>query len=299
MRLYALSIYAAVGLTISTAAMPTGSPPCHDESVMPDKTLPYLSLPPQTSYTEKPYLPYAASLSPPPAPKVESPKPEQKSYPPAQAPKPYLEKLTPEKPYATPPLRKEENPYAAPPFPLLSKEEVSKSKEKSCTLGLVPEPYPEKPKSVSKEGRYRRQEKSYSPPPPPPPPHSQPYSEMTKSEAKPKPWAKTKPEVKPKPEVKSYQRKQPYFEEKGKSDKKQKPQDHYTKASDKSTAERLDSLDLSSQANSLVGSDSIEIPTEGHCLVNGYSTNGSECPKELPYARRSVSTVSWRSIADR
>jgi hypothetical protein len=229
MRLYALSIYAAVGLTISTAAMPTGSPPCHDESVMPDKTLPYLSLPPQTSYTEKPYLPYAASLSPPPAPKVESPKPEQKSYPPAQAPKPYLEKLTPEKPYATPPLRKEENPYAAPPFPLLSKEEVSKSKEKSCTLGLVPEPYPEKPKSVSKEGRYRRQEKSYSPPPPPPPPHSQPYSEMTKSEAKPKPWAKTKPEVKPKPEVKSYQRKQPYFEEKGKSDKKQKPQDHYTK----------------------------------------------------------------------
>jgi hypothetical protein len=208
MRLHALSIYAAVGLTISTAAMPTGPPPCHDESVMPDKTLPYLSLPPQKSYTEKPYLHYAASLSPPPAPKVESPKPEQKSYPPAPAPKPYLEKPTLEKPYATPPLRKE---------------------EKSCTLGLVPEPYPEKSKPVSKEGKYKRQEKSYSALPPPSPPPSQPYSEMTKSEAKPKPWAKTKPGVRPKPEVKSYSQKQPYFEEKGKSDEKQKPYDHYTK----------------------------------------------------------------------
>jgi hypothetical protein len=234
--------------------MPTGPPPCHDESVMPDKTLPYyFPLPPQKSYAEKPYLPYAASLSPLPAPKVESPKPEQKSYPPgATAPKPYLENPTPKKSYATPPLRKEEKPMledkfasdlkpyqerpkqeerppAAPPFPSPSKEEVPKSEEKSCALGLVPEPYPGKSKPVSKEGKYKRQEKSYSPLPPPPPPPSQPYSEMTKSKAMPKPWAKAKPEEKPKPDVKSYPQKQPYPEEKGKFDKKQKSQDHYTK----------------------------------------------------------------------
>lgn len=255
MRLHALSIYAAVALTVSTTAIPTGPPPCHDESVMPDKTLPYLSPPPQKSYTEKPYLPYTASLAPPPAPKVENSKPQQKSYPPTLAPKPYLEKPTPERLYATPPLLKEkpkpedsffspapalkpyqekpkpeENPYAAPSFPPLPKEEVPKSVEKTCALGLVSEPFPEKSKLAPKEGKYKRQEKPYSPlPPPPSPPSSQPYSEMTKSVAKPKPWAKTKIEEKPKPDVKSYPQKQPYLEDKNKSEKKQKPQDHFTK----------------------------------------------------------------------
>ena len=234
--------------------MPTGPPPCHDESVMPDKTLPYLSPPLQKSYTEKPYQPYAASMAPPPALKVENPKLQQKSYPPALAPKPYLEKSTPERPYTTPPLHKEkpkpedsffspapalkpyqekpkteEKPYAAPLFPPPSKEEVpksDKSEERTCTLGLVQEPFPEKPKLAPKEDKYKRQEKAYSPLPPPPyPPSPQPYS---KSVAKPKPWAKTKIEEKPKPDMKSYPQKQPYLEEKIKSEK-QKPQDHFTK----------------------------------------------------------------------
>ncbi|KAF8260678.1 hypothetical protein EI94DRAFT_1811396 [Lactarius quietus] len=248
MRLHALSVYTAVGLSISTVAMPTGPPPCHDESkAIPYKSLPYLTPPPQKSYTEKPYLPssvenpYVAPLSPPPAPKVDNPKPE-KSYPPAPAPKPYLEKPSPE--------------------------------EKTCPFGL-----------------YKRQVKSYPALPPPPPLRPLPYPDMTKPEEKPNPWSKTKLE-KPKPDMKSHIQKQPYFGEKGKSDGKQKPQYYNTKASDKPTPQGLDNLGLSSQADSLVGSNSIELPADGHCLVDGHSTDGDDCQTELPHARRGISTVS-------
>jgi hypothetical protein len=305
MRFHALSVYSAVGLAVSTAAMPAGSPPCHDDSkVMPYKALLYLSPPPQKSLTEKheekPYSPppsppkaYAVPLSPTPAPKVERPKPDEKSYLPAPAPKPYPENqraeekpyttpppappspqkqespkleypLAPsmkpyfekpkaeEKPYAVPPPRKEEKPYAAAPPPPSPKEEETKSVENICPRSLALKPYPErskteeKPKSgeklyaapspppppppASKEGKYKRQDKSYSPlPPSPPPPYSRPSPEMTKSEAKPKPWAKTKPEDKPKPDVKFRPQKQPSLEEKGKSHTKQRPQDHKAK----------------------------------------------------------------------
>ena len=160
MRIHALSaVCTALGLTISTAAMPTGPPPSHDESK-------------------------AMSLTP----------------------KPYPEKPTPNaKPYV-----------ALPPPPPLSQK--PKPEDNAYT------PVPQHPP----EGKYKRQEKSYStsPLPPPPPPRLPPYPEITKSEEKrPRPGAKTKLGEKPKPDVKSRPQKQPYFDEKGKSDKKQKPQD--------------------------------------------------------------------------
>ena len=128
---------------------------------------------------------------PSPPQKQENPKLAEKTCPPAPALTPYLEK--PALFLCPPPSPKQEEiqseksfPHALDlePYPDRSKaDEKSKSREK---LYAAPSPLPLPPPAL-KEGNYKREDKLYSLLPPPPPPYSQPYSEATKSEGKPKP----------------------------------------------------------------------------------------------------------------
>ena len=132
----------------------------------------------------------------------------------------------------------------------------------------------------------------------------------------------TNPGEKPKLDVKSRPQKQLSPDEKGKSEKKKRPKGHNIKVipsrnwdflfytslthlqvSDKQPPKRIDNLDLSSQADSLGGSNSIELPTDGSCVVSGCAINGGECTTQLPYARRAISCAfliptprSWLTV---
>ncbi|KAH9014837.1 hypothetical protein EDB84DRAFT_1443692, partial [Lactarius hengduanensis] len=248
-----------------------------DESkVMPYKTQPYLSLPPQKSYAEnlKRSLTRRAaspddlccsppSPSPPSRPKEEKPKPEEKK---SLSPEKDLLARTGSEALLGEAQARGETLRGPPPPP--QKEGMPKPEE-SPTPAPAPKPYPERnftqlPRRRLPERRKHKSRRRLAQAPVPNPSHQKgPRWRRNLSQRRSR-HRSTTLTLAP----------APAFIERG------KPYIDMTKSEtgDKQTPERLDSLGLSSQANSLVGPKPIELPTDGYCL--GYATDDNECTAE-------------------